>query len=458
MKLNQTHFNIFLFLSTLAATAAYLILGEPYQRQAILVTGIVLLALLLILLALRSFQTPVASSLPLFAVFWALLYTLLPRASSLPHQIGAFGSSLGRFFSRAAAALPILAVALVAIFLLRKFAKDSRHFLIVILYYLAYGTALTVLFMAAVYAVLSSEAEALRAAMLGPVFFGGVCLCLELAASFAKTSQLYRKLFFWLTLVFGILTLVAGPTAVWTIEGILLGNDCRLVTTFGVILLGALSLSLKTNADDYDKVLKGSPNQILAFFFFLWGCYSLLTMVWPQFFHQLVFFFGVPLAYLLYTFLRCFHGKKLPLMQKTDNSFLAGYCLSALVLLLALGRVIMLRPLYLVFPVALLMLRYVCAVLADKAQRPMVLHCFHGVASLTLLLAARVDLSDNVSPFPLSSLLITAFFWCVVCFFLAKVSMDTTHVYPSEYVVVNRVRAAIPVILIILTLLLLLFQ
>ena len=458
MKLNHIHLNISLFLLSLVATIAYLILGDYFQEQAFLFAGGILLVVLFILLAVRGFQKSVFSSLPIFAVFWALLYTLLPEAFMLSRRMELFGSSVGRFFSAVVVLLPFLAVALVAIFLLWKFAKDSRHFLIVILYYVAYGTVLTSLFMAAIYSAMPSESEVFRAAMLGPIFFGGVCLCLELSASFLRNGRIYWKTFFWLTFIFGVLALFAGPTAVWSIERILMGTDYRLITTFGVILLGVLLLPLHTTDDDYDQVLRGYRNQILACFFFLWGGYSLLTIVWPQFFHQLVFFFGVPLAYLLYTFLRRFHGKKLPLMQKLDNTFLATYCLFVLVILLALGRTIMLRPFYLVFPVALLVLRYVCAALASKAQQPVVLHCFYGVASLILLLAIRLDLSDDMFQFPLVNLLILSLFWCAVCFFLAKVSRDTTHVYPSEYVLVNQVRTGIPVILSVLALLLLLFQ
>lgn len=458
MKLNNSHLNVSLFLLTLAASAAYLILGGYRLEQDFLVVGGILLVLLLIVLAARGFQKPFASSLPIFAVFWAFLYTLLPNASNLSYFLDSFGPSLGRFFSAAVSVLPLLLVALAAIFLLRKFAKDSRHFLIVVLYYLAYGTALTSLFMAAVYAVLPSESEILRAALLGPVFFGGVCLCLELSASFTKTDHLYRKAFFWLTLSFGFLILFVGPTAMWSIERLLMGADYRLIATLAVVLLGVLLLPLNTTIDDYDDVCKGYGNQILACFFFLWGAYSLLTMVWPQFFHQLVFLFGAPLAYLLYAFLRRFHGKKLPLMQKMDNSFLAVYSLAALVLLLALGRTVTIRPLYPLLIAVLLVVRYICNVLADKTQKPLVIHCFQGVAALILLSAARLDLLTDPAQFPMAALLVISLFWCVVCFFLAKASTDTTRVYPSEYAFVNQIRTGIPAVLAVLALLLLLFR
>lgn len=456
MKLTNTHLNVTLYLVTLAAAAAHLV-WNAHLTAPFLIPFVAILLFLLLLLAVRGFQQTFSSTLPIFAAFWSILYVTLPVADTL--QTGTLVQNLSRCLSYLLPVLPLLLVALVALVLLHKFSKDSHHFILVILRYLALGVILALISMALIYTILPVETEIYRAALLGPLFFGGVCLCMELASSLGDTYRSYRSHFVWLTLCFSLMPLVVGPTALWSVEQILMGQNYRLPCAVAVILLGVLSLSLKTSIDDWNTPLKGYQNQILACFFFLWSAYSLLTMVWNQFFHQAVFFFGAPLAYLLYVFLRRYHGKWLPMMQKSGNQFLAAYTLSALVLLLALGRTIALRPEYLVLVAVLLVVRYICTALADKGQKPLVLHCFQGVASLLLLTAARVSLSFSaLSPFLLASLLVIAAFWCVLCFFLFHATPDTTRVYPNEYAFANKIRGWIPAALSVLSLLLLLFR
>lgn len=457
MKLNNSHLNVLLYLLTLAAAAAYLILRHP--ERGFLTLGGVLLVAFLLLLALRGFSASFSSTLPIFAAFWGILYAALPIADTFSGRMAVLGTTLSQFFSALLTTLPVLLASVVALFLLGRFAKDSKHFLVLFLRYLFYGVILGLICMAAVYAVLPVEREVFRAVLLGPVFFGGICLCLEVVSSLRGKYLSHISHFFWLTLCFSLLTLIFGPTAMWQLERILLGTDHRVLCAAGVALLGVLLLTQKNSTDDFDLQDKGYYNQILACFFFLWSAYSMLTLAWPQFFHQGAFFFGAPLAYVLYVFLRRFHGNALPLMQKKDNSFLAAYCASALVLMLALGRTITLRPRYLLLVVALLVARYVCAVLATKTQRPLVMRCFWGVAVLLLLTGARLGPEPFFIPQrSLVGVLVCALFWCLICSFLEKASVDSTRIYPAEYAVVTKIYAWTPVLLAVLALLCLLFR
>ena len=127
--------------------------------------------------------------------------------------------------------------------------------------------------------------------------------------------------------------------------------------------------------------------------------------------------------------------------------------------MLALGRTITLRPRYLLLVVALLVARYVCAVLATKTQRPLVMRCFWGVAVLLLLTGARLGPEPFFIPQrSLVGVLVCALFWCLICSFLEKASVDSTRIYPAEYAVVTKIYAWTPVLLAVLALLCLLFR
>lgn len=452
MKLNNANLNVILFLFTLLAAGVYVVLHGA--SEDLLILAAILAAVLLILLAVRGFKNSFEGNLPLFASFWMLFYVALPSANAFNPEVAAevFPHALQYLFRTGG----LLIVAIVALILIQKFAKDSRHFLFYILRYLAFGLILSLICMSTVYAVLPVEAEAIRAVLAGPLLFGGLCLCADLCASFDKKPASHLPAFFCLSLLFSAVILFFQSSGLWQMERILLGLSYRPVCAGLVAVVGVLLLTKKTTLDDWNSELGGYTSHIAACTLFAWAAYSLLTMVWPQFFQQYVFSFGVPAAMLVYTFLRYVHPQLLPLMTRTDNTFLAAFWVVALVLILAVGRTVAVRPFYLLLVVILLAARYVCRVLAEKSQHPLVMHAFWGVAALLLLLGTRLELSA-LSPLKLAAILWTCAFWCVISFFLERASSDNTHIYDGEYAMAIRLRTGIPVGLALISLVLLLF-
>lgn len=454
MKLNDANLNVLFFLLTLLAAVVYVVLNGA--SEDLLILAGILAAAMLILLAIRGFKRSFASNLPIFASFWMLFYVALPTAGTFTPEIaaGVFPRVLSYLFRSGG----LLIVAIVALILIQKFAKDSRHFLFYILRYLACGLILSLICMSTVYAVLPVEAETIRAVLVGPLLFGGLCLCADLTSSFDKKPVSHLPAFFLLSLTFSAVILFFQADGLWRMERILLGMEHRAICAGGVILLGALLLAKKNSLDDWDSQLKGYSSHITACSLFAWAAYSLLTLAWPQFFQQYVFFFGVPVAMVLYVFLRYFHPNCLPLMDRSDNTFLAAFWGVALVLVLAAGRTVLIRPFYLVLLAFLLVARYICRVLADKGQHPLVMHAFWGVAALLLLLGTRLDLSvAGPSLLKLAAILLTALFWCVICFFLERAANDDTHIYDREYAAALRLRTLIPSAMAAISLILLLF-
>ncbi len=494
MKLNDSHLNVITFLFTLLAAGLYLLgayteMIDAQFSQGMLIAAGILLLVLLVLLGLRGFKRSFESNLPLFSAFWMLLYVALPNTAQFSSDGAANTFPIALHYL--STALPLLAGSVVALVLIHQLGKDSKHFLFYILRYLAFGVILSLLCMSVAsalflpsldldlrFAVL--EAADVRTVLNIPLLFGGLCLCADLTATLdpknisrtssgAETSRTsasakqnfvsHLPTFFCLSLLFCVVTLFFGSTGLWQMEMILLGKRFRVACAVIVLLLGSLLLAKKTTLDDWDSELSGYTNHITACSMFAWTVYSLLSMVWTQFFHPYVFFFGVSIAMLVYAFLRRFHSQLLPLMSRSDNTFLAAFWGVTLLLLLAAGRTVQLRPFYLLLVVLLLIVRYICRVLADKGQHPLVMHSFWGVAALLLLLGTRLDLSalSLLSPFKLAASLCTAFFWCVICFFMERTAHDNTHIYDGEYAMAIRLRTWIPVVMAFASLILLLF-
>lgn len=470
--MKSRYINLGVYLLTLIAVGLYAWKGA-YNPTASLIMSAVLMAGMLIVLSIAGWKKRFSKLFPIFAIFWSILYVLIPAAGSFAINLDAEADLFSFFFGRHSVTSMIIALVSLSVAFILLLIKN-RHSTILIFFRYVFVSVFLYIFNAAAqnaifYNGIRSGYESL---FVVPAIIGAICFIREIRGSIYAEESPCMKIFLPLAFMYElIIPLISQRGIINRLEMLLLMEEWGLIiaaaaVSAGLILLDELLIKKRNNAPkaeeltpeeqlhsaqtEYDSVsdentLKiGNIPRWLQLFIWI-GYIAIIKFFFPICENSYVLWLGIPLAALAYDFYKVKQKGLLVPDEKLKFDWKAWLILIPAVI--ALGRVTNEKLTVLAFGAALLLAYLICLQIANSNTDSVIMTCFAGVAAVILKFAFSVEveefsISDSI-PDIIAVLALSAV-WCIICTSLKKATRNTAGVNEKEYSIITIINKYVP--------------